>query len=1239
MRLERVVRLRIRDPDGYTGVGTGCLVAPGLVLTAAHLLRTRDGRARTATVDRHPATVRWLRHDETVDAALLHVPALADAPGAGPQRWGDLVTSRPGHPVEAYGFPRFQLPPDGSERADEHLAGRISPGTGAFARRWEVLSGDPLPAPDPDEDSGWAGMSGAPVFSGELLLGVVSRDRRAVGGSRLAVTRASELLADDAFRAALHERQGGHRPVAEPADLAALLEPAGPERDLRSPAMLLRADVAATPFRGRAAEWRQLSDWCLGERRGGLSARPPAEPGGLSVRVLTGPGGQGKSRLARELVDTVALTPGWVSGLLRSDLAADGWQGGGPSGAAEALEGLADCARDLLLVVDYAESRPHWIRRLVERLRPAAAAGRTVRLLLVARSSGGWQLDPYDVSAATHEILASALTSELGPLDVTAADRRDAFRDALRGLAELLGRTVGAEGYDWVALADRLTPPADLTGRRYATALNVQMEALATLLQAGPEPIDAVPGEAVEATLLLHEERYWARALAGSGPPLPMPLVRRMVAAATLCGAADEDEAVAVLARVPGLGGPTARAHAWEYAEALRRLYPGAHEAYWGTLQPDRVAEFQASRQVTEVPGLLTALVGPATPAQQIQAMTVLTRSVVAHANGGRTDRRDAVLARLDALVDGSDLGTEVLRSSAAALPPSSDALTRFTGRLTGRLVERYREEGGDRAALAWALEQSAGAASRLGDWRTALAASEESVAIRRALPRTPPTEYERRLAAGVMQLANLRRWAGREQEALPLAEEAVALCRSVVRTEPDTGRPALGKALTALVWVYEGLARAVDARPVAEEAVAIRRALADEDPVYEAAWVVSLSALAVCQTKDGALEEGARTAEAALAVQRRLTRENPDAHVQGLVSSLKDVSWHYWQTGGDASRSHDASAEAVVLLRRLAVANPDSYDDSLAHALVNLAASQRGEQALATLDEALAIDKALFRRLPWHDGNRRLLHSNRSVELWELSRAAEAIEALTLAVGISRKLCADNAVKYGIPHALSLERLAGYRQDAFEHTAEALAEVEEAADVRRFLAGHHPDPLPYERGRAFSCYLVSWYLWASGRSDEAERASAEGIALYDRLSANGNEVDPLDLAICLDHAATLKSEAGQVAEALADRFKIVRTVRPLAAVGSEGRRQLATHLRRTASLAERTGGFRDWLAVLPLIREAAELHIGLRTKWAGEWDPDLADAVAIWIRLLERTGRLAEADGLRHRYGLHDVH
>ncbi|MFD7321920.1 trypsin-like peptidase domain-containing protein [Streptomyces sp. NPDC059875] len=1233
MKFERVVQVHGSDDGAGGSFGTGWLIGPGLVLTAAHLLRTDKGRLRPAAVEfpwatgagrRRAATVVWIRYDDIVDAALL---AVAEPDGhdlGAPLRWGDLVTARPAHPVESYGFPRLQAVPAAGRRHEEHLTGRISPGTVGSARRWELLSDDPLPAGD-GAGAGWAGMSGAPVFSGDLLLGVIRRDRRAPAGSRLVATRACELLADESFRTALRGRSpAGPEPVAEPAELAPLLEPTVPERDLRSPAMLLRADVEATPFRGRQSEWRQLLDWCLGPS----GARGP----NLTVRVLTGPGGQGKSRLARRLAAAVMKEPGWAGGLLRADLGDETWQGAGAGSATdEGLAVIGACTRNLFLVVDYAESRPRWIRRLIEQARKVAAAGRTVRILLVARSSGGWQLDPYDTSAATHEILASALTYELGPLDVTAEDRRAAFDAALHGLAGLLGRTEGHEGHDWGAVADRVEAPADLTGSRYATALNVQMEALAALLQAGPEPLVPEPGEAVEATLLRHEERYWARAFAARGEqPLPMPLLRRIVAAATLCGAADEDEAMAVVSRVPGLG----PVRAWELAESIRRLYPAAHDAYWGMLQPDRVGEFQASRVVGEVPGLLPALIAGATAAQQVQAMTVLTRAVVAHANGGRTGQRDVVLGRLGALVDGPLLGVDVLRTCAAALPPSSDALARFAVRLTDRLVRRYREGVGEEDGLAWALGQLAERRDAVGDWRAALKAAEEAVALRRAEPRAGSIAYERRLAEVLVPLATLYWRLEQWREALTLAEEAVRLSRHVAEAEPEVGQEPLAKALLLLARTYQDAARPEESVPLASEAVRIRRTLADGDPAREPFWASALRVLANSQTLMGATAEGSATAERALTVERRLARENPDAHLASLAGALHALSYHYWRAGADEVKSKAASEESVRLRRRLAVGNPDTYGHGLAGALVNLAASQPDEEALRTLDEALAIHAELDDPPLVSGGSLRLLHSNQAYCLWQLSRTDEAIEAVTNAVALGRMLYADNAALYGERHANDLEKLARYLHDSSRRTQEAIDAIRDCVEVRRFLAAAQPSAA--EADLAFACYLLGWYLNEAERRREAEESVREALERYAPCWTVAPDLVASDYATCLGLAATIKESEGRYGDARADRERAVEILRAAARRSPEMRGSLAWHLWASAESAFTEGGMRQYLRGLPAAREATEIYALLADSRRPRPDANLQGAASMWVMLLTACGRWTEAAELRHRYGLH---
>jgi len=101
------------------------------------------------------------------------------------QRWGELIGSRPVQ-VTALGFPRMQRTAWGRE--DEQLEALIAPGTGSSAGWYEVASNGPVinaVMQDGVVGTPWSGMSGAPVMAGELLCGVICRDRQASGGSRL----------------------------------------------------------------------------------------------------------------------------------------------------------------------------------------------------------------------------------------------------------------------------------------------------------------------------------------------------------------------------------------------------------------------------------------------------------------------------------------------------------------------------------------------------------------------------------------------------------------------------------------------------------------------------------------------------------------------------------------------------------------------------------------------------------------------------------------------------------------------------------------------------------------------------------------------------------------------------------------------------------------------------------------------------------------------------------------------
>ncbi|MGW3820484.1 trypsin-like peptidase domain-containing protein, partial [Streptomyces sp. NPDC005046] len=698
MEFDRRVQIRVdrlEEGERKKGFGSGYLVAPRLVLTAGHVLNHMAPDADSPvtvslpdTGDREfPAVVRWQRTDDTVDAALIeiteghgwHAPqSLSDLLTRPPQRYGLIIGTRP-HPVTASGFPRLQKDTTDGRRLDEQFTGRVAPGTGSMAGRYELTGTDPTPAAATDTPGGgsrWSGMSGAAVltddgYGSDLLCGIMRRDRQADDGTRLTATPAARLLADAAFRALITEHTGWE-PVLEPVEPAALLTPAAVDRNLRSPAALLRADAEAVAFHGRASELADLQAWC--------ENGPPA----IQVRVLTGPGGQGKTRFARRLTDTLGWR-GWVTGHLSSDLTDDP----APDAAPPDFTTLAT-SLPLLLVVDYAETRPRLLRRLITHLHRSR---HRVRVLLLARSDGQWRTGSLQAIPAVRDLLEEAPVIPLDPLIPTsqaAQDRRDAFYRAAHDLALLLPLLPGLPAYEWTSLAAVLRPPTDLHDYRYDNVLTLQMTALVGLLQHGPRPVDAAPGTPPERTLLKHEDRFWE---ASANSPayrlgLPAPALGAAVAVAALCGAATKDEALRVITTLPGLPAhQTAPAAAW-----LASLYPADGDRYWGSLQPDRIAEYHASRTLTEGDILLPALLGAAASGQQAQLITVLARAAVAHYNTGRATDSEQVLHTMDTALDTAPLTYQGVQTAADALPYPSRVIAPLALRLTTVLAHTHQQ-------------------------------------------------------------------------------------------------------------------------------------------------------------------------------------------------------------------------------------------------------------------------------------------------------------------------------------------------------------------------------------------------------------------------------------------------------------------------------------------------------------------------------------------------------------------
>ncbi|MBO8191087.1 hypothetical protein ITI46_05170 [Streptomyces oryzae] len=893
MEFDRVVQVRVRTPlrPDTMSFATGYLVAPRLVLTTGHVFGADAGpgggpvtvRRPEAGGERVPATPLWHRRDATIDASLIEIAAtspwrppesMRDLRTRPPQRWGQLIGVRP-HPVTICGYPRMQK--DAGCRLDEQLSGDIHPGSGRLAHRYEVLSGQPLPAFTPPRGagvSGWSGFSGAALLCGDLLVGVVAQDRRAQVGSRLTATRTRDLLGDPVF-CELVARHTGWAPVLEPVEPDHFLAPAACARDLCSPAMVLRADAEAVRFHGREKELRALLDWCR------------TDPDAFAVRVLTGPGGQGKTRLARQLI-TNLRQEGWVAAQLRVDLP-DCPDGPGPDWS------VLDTSSPFFLVVDYAETLPHLIRRLIEHQRTTR---HRVRLLLISRAEGEWKTQPLGAGPDTRAILRTAPTLALKPLLPSRAGptaHAVAFTAAARDLAKLLGHVAGLPQTDWRALAETVRPPKVPSHghARSHSVLETQMAALVALLESGPAPVGRSPDQPVEELLLDHETRYWEGIAASPMfrlDDLRATTLRRAVAGAVLFGATTRTEALTLTRNVPGL--PPTRAT--DVAEWLRTLYPPPPGHYWGSLHPDRVAEHHAVSHLADPDdGTLTALWPDATDDQRLRAVLVLSRAIGTLGDGSRpaSDEAGHVLGALEAALKSAPPSLRFLRAATAAFPyPPPKPLAPLDLLLHYRLAAAYRkpvatDPAGNATAYALTLNELAVRLRDLGRREDALTVIERAVVLERRLIRAHDNaEAERGLGTALYNWGQLLCEAGCYEEALTVAEEAVAVEQQCVRTDRSADESYLAQAHFRLSVVLRRLERYSEAEVASRAAVDGYLRLAQANRAYASSLARVLIDLGIMLEDDlGKDREGWAAFARGLEIQNRFGRLGTRDPLAGL--------------------------------------------------------------------------------------------------------------------------------------------------------------------------------------------------------------------------------------------------------------------------------------------------------------------------------------------------------------------
>jgi hypothetical protein len=339
-------------------------------------------------------------------------------------------------------------------------------------------------------------------------------------------------------------------------------------RNLQPPSALLRPAYQVVDFEGRATEIGELMAWCADGAR-------------LAIRLYTGAGGMGKTRLMMELCRRLKAADGpeWRAGFLTAEPSALP-----PEWAAD----LTLAWQPTFVVIDYAETKRQQTLDLL-----AAALihrGPKLRCVLLARAAADWWHELKRTTGRVGDLLngPATTTHRLAPLATDPADRA----------------AIATRAFDRFSavLTTRHGPPAGpFEDPCFDRVLFLHLAALS----AAADEVAEHGSEALLDSALRREQAFWdegVRAM-GAGSLAGRPILQA-AAVATLAGRVATPAAAVGLLRHCPLLADQPLAVLDDVAELLHRLYPGA--AWLEGVQPDLLGDHLVRQALAEDPGLMT---------------------------------------------------------------------------------------------------------------------------------------------------------------------------------------------------------------------------------------------------------------------------------------------------------------------------------------------------------------------------------------------------------------------------------------------------------------------------------------------------------------------------------------------------------------------------------------------------------------------------------------------------------
>jgi tetratricopeptide (TPR) repeat protein len=1133
--------VRVRRQEG--GSGSGVLVAPGWVLTCAHVVRSDSD----VLVGLHPEARSggsYAEADRSVTGTVTHSsPTRSDHSPSAFWPFPDLALVRIPH--EDHIFAPLSEVPFGSVSDGIHAWGfglreddRTSPGVpGQY--QWAGQDGDGML----QLQAGHAprGISGAPIVSttgGVFGLISVSRDPNdAHGGWASPVIALSSLAprVDDAPPAeevwrANQENAWKHREAWARATLAGADNPldqpwetAQSEPAPDAPSTLLLPQYRIVPLVGRDEAMAVLRAWC-------------GTPAAMSIRAIQDLGGTGKTRLAVEVGREMAQA-GWVTGFFLGDKP----------------EVPRRSAR--LVLVDYASGHdPTELKKAMEALLQSATSMEPVRILL---------LDRNERRAKTlAESLKTSGSSSLKAIYAQVGEPLDATADlALTERAELFRQSVAA----FSGGAESAVEPPDLSNRRYRRALDVVIAAYDACLVGDSFAVDAFE-RAID-----HEVTHWrGRALRrGVGPDSVLSLV----ALATLCGARDEGEAGRLLDLLK-----VAPEQRVSYDALMRGMYPGSW--LWNPLRPDRLGEALVSRWLRDEPvgalPIIGALLDSVTNVQLARAFAVaakLTEPEAAPFAALFLGHGPALLARLGIGAEKSPEDADSPDQPGEADPPAipgSGELLAAIGQFVPALVSALDARDPIQVRESGAFDALDHVAQRLRDFgfgEPARVAARYAIRVCTALAEREPgnTGYQRDLSVSYNKLADLALAEGDPDTARRFYTDGLDIRRGLAEREPgNTGHQ------RDLSVSYERLADLAlaegdpdTARRFYTDGLDIRRGLAEREPGntgYQRDLSVSYERLADLALAEGDPDTARRFYTDGLDIRRGLAEREP-----GNTGYQRDLSVSYERLAdlalaeGDPDTARRFYTDGLDIARGLAEREPGNtgYQRDLSvsyNKLADLALAEGDpDTARRFYTDGLDIRRGLAEREPGNTGHQR-----------DLSVSYNKLADLALAEGdpdTARRFYTDGLdIRRGL--AEREPGNTGHQRDlsvSYERLADlALAEGDpdtarrfytDGLDIARGLAEREPGNTGHQRDLSVSYNKLADLALAEGDPDTARRFYTDGLDIARGLAERepGNTGHQRDLSVSYERLADLAlraddgaTAAQDVQEALTRRFSLV---------------------------------------------------------------------------------------------------